>query len=169
MHNRDRWPKSWTTGPHGIEFRPDCAQKDEIIEVPLGVGDLLVFDNHLPHGTVRNLSNHPRAVFYVQMYPAGTSQEAGANVADHNAGIASPWWRWKPGHDRVEPGPPSRMVLKVVTQVPWCHSMKTETHLFGITNDAAIESSLHLARRLCLTDTEGPVNPQQHSQILQNL
>ena len=41
MHNRDRWPKSWTTGPYGVEFRPDYVLQDEIIEVPLGVGDLL--------------------------------------------------------------------------------------------------------------------------------
>jgi hypothetical protein len=111
MHNRDRWPKSWTTGPHGTEFRPNRVDTDEIVEVPLGIGDLLVFDNHLPHGTVRNLSDQPRAVFYLQMFPAGTLEEAAANVADHNAGVASPWWRWKPGHDRVEPGSPATLCV----------------------------------------------------------
>ena len=80
--------------------------------MPLGVGDLLVFDNHLPHGTVRNLSDQPRAVFYVQMFPTGTPEEAAASMADHNAGVASPWWRWKPGHDRAEPGPPAKLNLQ---------------------------------------------------------
>jgi hypothetical protein len=112
MHNRDRWPKSWTAGPHGVEFRPERVDEAEIIEVPLGVGDVLVFDNHLPHGTVRNLSDQPRAVFYMQMFPIGTPKEAAENVADHNAGVASPWWRWKPGHDRVEPGPPATLNLQ---------------------------------------------------------
>jgi hypothetical protein len=112
MHNRDRWPTEWTTTEQGIEYRPGVVHEEEIIEVPLGIGDLLVFDNHLPHGTVRNLSDRPRAVFYVQMFPAGTPEEAVANIADHNAGLASPWWRWKPGHDRVEPGPPAKLNLQ---------------------------------------------------------
>jgi ectoine hydroxylase-related dioxygenase (phytanoyl-CoA dioxygenase family) len=110
-HNRDRWPKSWTAGPYGVEFRPVHFSEDEIIEVPLAVGDLLVFDNHLPHGTVRNLSDQPRAVLYVQMFPAGDHEEAEANIGDHNAGIASPWWRWKSGRDRVESGPPATLNL----------------------------------------------------------
>jgi hypothetical protein len=112
MHSRDRWPARWTSGPHGTEFRPDGVEEDEIVEVPLNSGDVLVFDSHLPHGTVRNLSGHPRAVFYVQMFPNGTLEEAAANIADHDAGIASPWWRWKPGHDRVEPGAPANLNLQ---------------------------------------------------------
>lgn len=112
MGNRDRWPDTWMTTSHGTEYRPDLVGEDEIIEVPLDVGDLLVFDHHLPHGTVRNLSDEPRAVFYLQMFPTGTPEEAAANIADHNAGIAPPWWRWKPGHDRVEPGPPARLNIQ---------------------------------------------------------
>jgi hypothetical protein len=27
-------------------------------------------------------------------------------VVDHDTGIASSCWRWKPGHDRIEPRPP---------------------------------------------------------------
>jgi hypothetical protein len=111
MHNRDRWPKVWSTTERGIEYRAAGVQEADIVEVALGVGDLLVFDSHLPHGTVRNLSDRPRVAFYLQMFPAGTPEEAAANVTDHNAGVASPWWRGKPGHDRVEPGPPAKLNL----------------------------------------------------------
>ena len=48
----------------------------------------------------------------MQMFPAGAPDEAAANIADHNAGIASPWWRWKPGHERVESGPPATLDLQ---------------------------------------------------------
>jgi ectoine hydroxylase-related dioxygenase (phytanoyl-CoA dioxygenase family) len=122
MHNRDRWPERWASKPHGTEFRPERVEGGQIVEVPLRRGDLLVFDSHLPHGTVRNVSRHPRAVFYLQMFPTGTLEEAAVNVADHNAGLASPWWRWKPGHDRVEPGPPATLNLqgrRLLGMEPW--------------------------------------------------
>jgi Phytanoyl-CoA dioxygenase (PhyH) len=109
MHNRDRWPESWPATAYGTEYWPDPVPDDEIVEVPLAIGDLLVFDNHLPHGTVRNLSDQPRAVFYLQMFPAGTPDEAAVNIGDHLAGIAPTYWRWKPGHDRVEAWPPATL------------------------------------------------------------
>jgi len=105
MHNRDRWPTTWATSKYGTEYWPEPVADHEVVEVPLHAGDLLVFANHLPHGTVRNLSDQPRAVFYLQMFPAGTPEEAAINIADHLAGVAPSWWRWKPGHDRVEPWP----------------------------------------------------------------
>jgi hypothetical protein len=107
MHNRDRWPTTWPVEKWGVEYRPGPLEPDEVIEVPLRVGDLLIFDHHLPHGTIRNQSEQPRVVFYLQLFPAGTAEEAAANLADHLAGVAPSWWRWKPGHDRVEPGPPA--------------------------------------------------------------
>jgi hypothetical protein len=109
MHNRSRWPATWTTTNYGTEYWPDLVGDDEIVEVPVNAGDLLVFANHLPHGTVRNLSDRPRAVFYLQMFPSGTPDDAERNIADHLAGLAPAWWRWKPGHDRVEPGPPATL------------------------------------------------------------
>jgi hypothetical protein len=109
MHNRDRWPTTWSTSQSGTEYRPHAVKDEEIVEVPLDVGDLLIFDSHLPHGTVRNRSHDPRVVFYLQMFPTGTDAEAQTNVSDHMAGVAPPWWRWKPGHDRVEPGPPATL------------------------------------------------------------
>jgi hypothetical protein len=109
MHNRDRWPTSWTTCRYGVEYRSNEVAAHEIIEIPLNVGDLLVFDSHLPHGTVRNTATSPRVAFFLQMFPEGPTEEALANVGDHLAGVAPPWWRWKPGHDRVEPGPPATL------------------------------------------------------------
>ena len=109
MHNRDRWPTTWQRSRHGVEYRPVGVTDEEVVEIPLGVGDLLVFDSHLPHGTVRNVSSSPRVAFVLQMFPEGSRAEAEANVADHLAGVAPPWWRWKPGHDRVEPGPPATL------------------------------------------------------------
>ena len=109
MHNRDRWPATWQRSRRGVEYRPVGVAVEEVVEIPLGVGDLLVFDSHLPHGTVRNVSSSPRVAFVLQMFPEGSRAEAEANVADHLAGVAPPWWRWKPGHDRVEPGPPATL------------------------------------------------------------
>jgi hypothetical protein len=109
MHNRSRWPTSWPTSRHGLDYRPTDVGEREVIEVPLGAGDLLVFDSHLPHGTVRNTASTPRVAFFVQMFPEGSRAEAEANIADHLAGTSPPWWRSKPGHDRVEPWSPATL------------------------------------------------------------
>jgi ectoine hydroxylase-related dioxygenase (phytanoyl-CoA dioxygenase family) len=106
MANRDRWPTTWPVEQWGTEYRPDgVVRPDDVVEVPMRVGDLLVMDSHLPHGTVRNEGDTPRAVFYLQLFPAGTPGEATTRIEEHEAGIAPEWWRWKPGHDRAEDGP----------------------------------------------------------------
>jgi Phytanoyl-CoA dioxygenase (PhyH) len=125
MRNQDRWPTTWPVTPWGTEYRAGPVADDELVEVPLQVGDMLIVDSHLPHGTVRNLSSRPRVAFYLQLFPAGTAEEAEANIADHEAGIAPPWWRWKPGHDRVEPGPPARLTAlgrRLIGLEPWSPS-----------------------------------------------
>ena len=106
MANRDRWPTTWPVEQWGTEYRPDgIVRAGDLVEVPLRVGDLLVMDSHLPHGTVRNDGDTPRAVFYLQLFPAGTPEEAATRIEEHEAGIAPEWWRWKPGHDRAEAAP----------------------------------------------------------------
>ena len=95
------WPDQWPTSKYGVEYRPDTTGH-ETIEVPLQQGDLLIFDSRLPHGTVPNTGSEPRAVFYVQQHPAGTEPERRARVADLEAGLCPPWWRWKPGHDQPQ-------------------------------------------------------------------
>lgn len=122
MHNKERWPTSWPTSRWGIEYRAGPVPDDEVVDVPLVAGDLLIFDSHLPHGTSRNTTTRPRVVFYLQLFPEGTPEEANANIADHEAGVASPWWRWKPGHDRIEPGPPATLTplgRRLIGKEPW--------------------------------------------------
>lgn len=109
MYNRDRWPHTWTATDYGTEYWPDPVPDEEIVEVPVDVGDLIVWSSRLPHGTVKNQTDHPRVVFYVQLFPEGTPEEATVRVSEHQAGIALTWWRWKPGHDRAEPWPPVRL------------------------------------------------------------
>jgi ectoine hydroxylase-related dioxygenase (phytanoyl-CoA dioxygenase family) len=90
----------------GTEYRSDgVVRPGDVVEVPLRVGDLLVMDSHLPHGTVRNDADTPRAAFYLQLFPEGTPEEAATRVDEHESGLAPEWWRWKPGHNRAEVGP----------------------------------------------------------------
>lgn len=109
MFNRDRWPQTWTVTDHGTEYWPERVHDEEVVEVSLDVGDLIVFSSRLPHGTVKNLTGHPRVVFYVQLFPEGRPEEAVIRSEEHEAGVAPIWWRWKPGHDRAEPWPPAEL------------------------------------------------------------
>lgn len=108
MHNHDRWPNTWTATDYGTEYWPPVIE-DEVVEVPADVGDLIVFSSRLPHGTGKNTTNTPRVVFYLSMFPEGSPDEAVTRLAEYEAGIAPAWWRWKPGHDRVEPWPPATL------------------------------------------------------------
>jgi len=109
VHDREAWPNSWTDqGPNGYSYEPDVKSR-EIVEVPLRVGDLIVMDSKLPHGTVRNLTSRPRVAFYLQYFPAGTPDQAAERVADFEAGRCPSFWRWKPGHDRLESRPPATL------------------------------------------------------------
>lgn len=122
MFNRDRWPQTWTTTEYGTEYRPDEPPSDEVVEVAVDVGDLIVFSSRLPHGTVRNLTDRPRATFYLSMFPEGTAEEAAVRVSEHQAGVAAEWWRWKPGHDRAEPWPPAQLTdhgRRLLGMDPW--------------------------------------------------
>ena len=97
FRDHSTWPTQWNTA----EFQPD-PRGHEIIEVPLAKGDLLVWDSHLPHGTVRNRGHSPRAAMYVQLHPPGTEEDLRARLDDFEAGLCPPWFRWKPGHDRID-------------------------------------------------------------------
>lgn len=96
-----RWPTEWVETDHGTEYQV-ADPGDEIVEVPVRRGDLLIWDTHLPHGTVANRGSTPRAVFYLQMHPPGNEEQRLERVADVDAGRCPPWWRWKPGHDRLD-------------------------------------------------------------------
>ena len=99
FRDRHRWPTTW---PVAGELQPALCDDDEIVEVQLSKGDVLIWDSHLPHGTVRNNGPSPRAVFYVQMHPPGGPADLEERLADVEAGRAPPWVRWKVGHDRID-------------------------------------------------------------------
>jgi hypothetical protein len=94
-----RWPTSW---PEPGRYQPQIGTDDQIVEIPLERGDVLIWDSHLPHGTVRNIGTAARAVFYLQLHPSGTNAELVERLADIESGRAPPWVRGKPGHDRLD-------------------------------------------------------------------
>lgn len=121
LHNWDRWPTTWTERDYGTEYLPDVID-EEVVEIPLDVGDVIVWSSHLPHGTVRNESDRPRVAFYLQYFPEGSPEERATRVQEHRNGVAPEWWRWKPGHDRPEPWPPARLNQlgkRLLGQEPW--------------------------------------------------
>lgn len=114
--DRTTWPTEWL----GEGFLPDTSGH-EIIEVSLRKGDLLVWDAHLPHGTVRNYGSSPRAVMYFQLHPPGNADDLSAWLDDVREGRCPPWWRWKPGHDRLDPQPLELTQLgrRLLGSEPW--------------------------------------------------
>jgi hypothetical protein len=102
--DRARWPTEWNESEFGVEYRPVFGE-DEVIEVPLHAGDLVIMDHHLPHGTVRNHGPSPRVAFYIQYFPEGDSAGREERISDFETGRCPSFWRWKPGHDRTEPEP----------------------------------------------------------------
>ena len=100
--DRERWPTTW---PAPGEFQPPLDSSDQIVEVPMRMGDLLIWDSHLPHGTVRNCGTRPRAVLYLQQHPPGTDAELAERLREVTTGAAPQWVRWKPGHDRLDHHP----------------------------------------------------------------
>jgi Phytanoyl-CoA dioxygenase (PhyH) len=120
FRDRSTWPSAWPISDRGVEYRPDTDGYD-IVEVPMRKGDLLVFDSHLPHGTVRNHGSTPRASFYVQLHPCGTETERVNRLADVREGRCPSWWRWKPGHDRLDPAEPALTELgrRLLGSTPW--------------------------------------------------
>lgn len=101
---KERPSKQGLDGNPYVAYEPDVRGR-AVVEVRLRVGDLLIMDSKLPHGTVRNSGATPRVVFYVQLFPVGTPGEAAVRVEDSQAGRCPAWRRWKPGHHRIERGP----------------------------------------------------------------
>jgi hypothetical protein len=106
-------PEAWPTRPildaDGDEdWRADTAGR-EIVHVPAGTGDLIIWNSLLPHGNSRNRSARPRLAFYLQMFPAGDEAHRAAAVESWRTGRCVPWWRTRPGYDRIEPWPPATL------------------------------------------------------------
>ena len=76
--------------------------------MPARAGDLIIWDSRLAHGNSKNLSPRPRIAFYVMMGPADEGSRQAA-VESWRTGRCVPWWRGRPGYDRVEPWPPASL------------------------------------------------------------
>lgn len=117
----DRWPASWAREPQGEQY---CVEPPEveIVEVPVAIGDVVMWESKLPHGTTRNLSASPRIVFYVMFSPAGSPDEARRRVDDFVGGRINPAARGKPGHDVPQPWPPATLTdlgERLLGREPW--------------------------------------------------
>jgi hypothetical protein len=106
--DRDAWAKKPFVHANGEEnWLADTTGRD-IVHVPAQAGDLIVWDSRLPHGNSKNLSARPRLAFYVMMVRADkAAPEVG--VESWRTGRCLPWWRDRPGCDRVEPWPPATL------------------------------------------------------------
>jgi hypothetical protein len=103
-HAPEKWPGTWTPQPWGEQYLIDPPPED-VIQLPVQQGDVILWESTLPHGTVTNHSKRPRVAFYVSMFPAGPDAEATERVADFENGLFPAYGRWKPGHDVPDPGP----------------------------------------------------------------
>jgi hypothetical protein len=89
---------SWSTPVDGYE----------VLEVPIGQGDLIVWESRMPHANSRNTSDCPRLACYVSMYP-GTPDERRVTADCCRSGACHPAWRREPGHEHIEPWAPPRL------------------------------------------------------------
>lgn len=67
----DQWARS---RPKGADPRVPDPDEFELVDVPLGPGDLVIFDGRLPHGNSANMSDVVRVAQYITMW--GRSDEA---------------------------------------------------------------------------------------------
>jgi hypothetical protein len=110
-HAPEEWPETPVIDADGDETWLADASGREIVYVPAAAGDLIVWDSHLPHGNSKNLADRPRLAFYISMFPADDSseRERRASVESWQTGRCVPWWRSRPGYERVEPWPPAKL------------------------------------------------------------
>jgi len=107
---RDRaaWPTAPFRDEDGDSWLAEAGGR-EVVHVAAEAGDLVVWDSRMPHGNSKNVSARPRIAFYVGMWPAGDARMAEPAIESWRSGRCVPWWRTRPGYDRVEPWPPARL------------------------------------------------------------
>ena len=105
---REAWPKAPSIDEDGDENWLADVIGRQIVHVAAAAGDLIVWDSRLAHGNSKNKSSKPRISFYVLMGPALEDARAVA-VESWRTGRCVPWWRNRPGYDRVEPWPPAKL------------------------------------------------------------
>ena len=107
-HDRAAWSREPIISRNGHELWMANVEGREIVHVPARAGDLIVWDSRLPHGNSTNRSSKPRIAFYVQMFPADGALRQ-AQFESWRTGRCVPWWRNRPGYDRIEPWPPATL------------------------------------------------------------
>ena len=109
-HDRAAWPRTPTIDQDGDEDWLANTEGREIVYVSARAGDLIVWDSRLPHGNSKNRSPRPRIAFYVLMGPFLADGALRQEQMDSwRSGRCVPWWRNRPGYDRVEPWPPASL------------------------------------------------------------
>jgi hypothetical protein len=104
--NFEAWPRNPVIDPDwGEDWLADTTGR-KIIHVPANAGDLIVWDSRLAHSNSKNRSSRPRIAFYVLMNHADDRLRQAA-VESWRTGRCVPWWRSRPGYDRIEPWPPA--------------------------------------------------------------
>jgi hypothetical protein len=107
--DRDAWLGAPRLDRDGVKNRlAKYIEGREIVNVPARAGDLIVWDSRLPHGNSKNTSSEPRIAFYVMMRPIVEDLRR-MNVDSWRTGRCIPWWRDRPGYDRIEPWPPAAL------------------------------------------------------------
>ena len=105
--DRAEWPPRLAAADGEEGWFADTTGR-EIVYVPAKAGDLIVWDWRLAHGNSKNRSSCPRTAFYLMMGPPDDGSRQ-ASVESWRTGRCVPWWRSRPGYDRVEPWPPATL------------------------------------------------------------
>jgi phytanoyl-CoA dioxygenase PhyH len=79
--------------------RPDVTGKN-VTPIPGKAGDLLIWNNLLPHGNGHNVSNRPRLAQYISMHPTRETNE------EYRQERISQWREHRPPGTKVFPGDP---------------------------------------------------------------
>lgn len=108
LHDRAAWPAEATIDTDGDSCWFADTTGREIVHVPAETGDLILWDSLLAHSNSKNLSTVPRMAFYVMMGPP-SPEYCAALVESWRTGICLPWWRDRPGYNRIEPWAPAKL------------------------------------------------------------
>lgn len=120
-HRRpERWPEAPTARAFGDEWIAAASESD-IVSVPMGAGDVVLWSSRLPHSNSRNEGTRPRYAFYLQMVPY--SEPFAAELAEcWRSGLCQSAWNTLPGHEHAERWAPVPLTLlgrQLVGLDPW--------------------------------------------------
>jgi Phytanoyl-CoA dioxygenase (PhyH) len=99
----------------------DVAEHD-VVQVPVGVGDLVIWDARLPHHGGANDGPRPRVSMAISMHPEGSESERRDRIECWRRKRAPSWWRGWKGQVDPEPGDPAVLTSlgrRLVGLEPW--------------------------------------------------